>query len=140
MPSCNATAVVGERVAFWSALADDQSRARTVELPDQPVLVRASADDLAAAVDALVENVIAHTPEGVPFAVRLWEDGDVRLEVSDEGPGLPPDALVRGRSDRGSSGLGLDIARRCAEAGGGSMTMTAGPTGGAIITLHLARP
>lgn len=140
MPACDATAVVGERVTFWSALADDQARARTVELPDHPVLVRASADDLAAAVDALVENVIAHTPEGVPFAVRLWQDGVAHLEVSDEGPGLPPDATVRGRSDRGSSGLGLDIARRCAEAAGGSMTMSAGPSGGAIITLHLGKP
>ena len=140
MPACDATAVVGERVAFWSALADDQGRARTVELPDHPVMVRASADDLAAAVDALVENVIAHTPEGVAFGVRLWEDGGAHLEVSDDGPGLPSDAWERGRSDRGSSGLGLDIARRCAEAGGGSMAMSAGPSGGAVITLHLARP
>jgi signal transduction histidine kinase len=140
MPSCDATAVVAERVAFWSALAEDQGRAQTVELPDSALLVRASADDLAAAVDALVENVVAHTPEGVPFAVRLWEDTGAHLEISDDGPGLPPFALVRGRSDRGSSGLGLDIARRCAEAGGGSMTMTSGPSGGAVITLHLGRP
>ena len=32
---------------------------------------------------------------------------------------------MRGRSDRGSSGLGLDIARRVAEAGGGAMTVGA---------------
>ena len=141
MPSCDATAVVADRVTFWSALADDQGREREVQLPDHAVLVRASADDLAAAVDALLENVIAHTPDGVRFAVRLTEDDDgVHLEISDDGPGLPPDAPVRGRSDRGSSGLGLDIARRCAEVGGGSMTMGAGPSGGAVITLHLARP
>jgi signal transduction histidine kinase len=141
MPSCDATTVVRDRITFWSALAEDQGRARTVELPDSELLVRASADDLAAALDALLENVIAHTPEGVPFAVRLRAEEDrAHLEVADEGPGLSPDALVRGRSDRGSSGLGLDIARRCAEASGGSMTITSGPTGGAVITLHLARP
>jgi signal transduction histidine kinase len=141
LPSCDATEVIRERVRFWSALAEDQGRARAVALPESPLLVRASADDLAAAIDALLENVIAHTPEGVPFAVRLWDEADgVHLEVSDEGPGLPEDAFVRGRSDRGSSGLGLDIARRCAEAGGGSMTLATGSSGGAVITLRLARP
>jgi signal transduction histidine kinase len=138
MPASDATAVVGERVAFWSALADEQERATEVELPQSPLPVRASAEDLAAAIDALLENVIAHTPEGTAFSVRLdaADDGAV-LEVADAGPGLPGDALVRGRSDRGSTGLGLDIARRCAEGSGGSMTLGRSTTGGALITLHL---
>jgi signal transduction histidine kinase len=141
MPSCDATGVVRDRIRFWSALAEDQGRSWSAQLPDSPLPVRASADDLAAAIDALLENVIAHTPEGVPFAVRLWEQPDgVYLEVSDEGPGMPADALVRGRSDRGSTGLGLDIARRSAESGGGSMEIVAGPAGGTVITLHLHRP
>jgi signal transduction histidine kinase len=141
MPSCDATAVVGERVAFWSALTEDQQRPGTVALPNEPVLVRASREDLAAAVDALIENVVAHTPEGTAFAVRLAEvSGGARLEVSDDGPGLPADAPVRGRSDRGSSGLGLDIARRCAEGSGGSMSLGAAPSGGALITLELCAP
>ncbi|MDT4913777.1 MAG: hypothetical protein QOC66_2905 [Pseudonocardiales bacterium] len=141
MPSCDATAVVGDRVAFWSALAEDQERDGTISLPAGPLPVRAGAEDLAAAVDALMENVVAHTPEGTPFTVRLTatEDG-ARLEVADDGPGLPEDAPVRGRSDRGSSGLGLDIARRVAEAGGGSMTLGATPSGGALITLDLPAP
>ena len=140
MPSCDATAVVGERVAFWSALAEDQQRSSSTALPSGPVVVRAAAEDLAAAVDALLENVVAHTPEGTSFAVRLTgTDAGARLEVSDDGPGLPPDEPVRGRSDRGSSGLGLDIARRCAEGTGGSMTLGRSPSGGALITLDLRR-
>ena len=140
VPATDATAVVGERVGFWSALADDQDRERDVSLPDHPVLVRASADDLAAAVDALLENVIAHTPEGTPFSVRLSErDGGARLEVADAGPGLPDGAGVRGRSDR-SSGLGLDIARRSAEASGGGMRISRSKAGGASICLDLGGP
>jgi signal transduction histidine kinase len=141
MPSCDATAVVGERVAFWSALTEDQRRAATVALPHGPVFVRAAAEDLAAAVDALIENVVAHTPEGTAFAVRLAAvPGGARLAVSDDGPGLPADSPVRGRSDRGSSGLGLDIARRCAEGSGGSMRLAAAPSGGALIVLDLGAP
>ena len=138
MPSCDATAIVGGRVAFWSALADDQDRTTTVQLPAGPLLVRASAEDVAVAVDALVENVIAHTPEGTAFTVRLTATATgASLEIADEGPGLPPDAVVRGRSDRGSSGLGLDIARRCAEAAGGTLTLGSTPSGGALVTLTM---
>jgi signal transduction histidine kinase len=141
MPACDATEVVGGRVAFWSALAEDQERTSTVVLPDQPLPVRSAAADLAAAVDALLENVFAHTPEGAAFGVRLAATADgARLEVSDDGPGLPGGTPVRGRSDRGSSGLGLDIARRCAEASGGSMTLGSAPSGGALVTLELRGP
>jgi signal transduction histidine kinase len=140
MPLSDATAVVGERVAFWSALAEDQDRTSSLELPGEPLPVRAGAGDLAAAVDALLENVIAHTPEGTPFGVRLTAvSPGARLEVFDDGPGLPDDEPVRGRSDR-SSGLGLDIARRCAEASGGSMRLGSSPSGGALITLSFASP
>jgi signal transduction histidine kinase len=141
IPSCDATSVVAERVEFWSALAEDQERASSVSLPGVELRVRAGEEDLAAAVDALVENVIAHTPEGTAFAVTLAPTGaGARLTISDDGPGLPPDAAERGRSDRGSSGLGLDIARRCAEASGGRMELGASPSGGASVTLELGPP
>jgi len=152
LPSADATAVVADRVAFWSALADDQERSRSISLPDSPLPVRASAEDLAVAVDALLENVIAHTPEGTAFAVSLspgsdsasgpgpGSGGGATLVVTDDGPGLPDGAGVRGRSDRGSSGLGLDIARQCAEASGGSMRVGRSTSGGASVTLYLRAP
>ncbi len=138
LPSCDATAVVGERIRFWSALAEDQDRTATVTLPTGPLVVSAGDEDLGAAVDALLENVIAHTPEGTAFSVALRaHPAGAVLEIADEGPGLPFEAPVRGRSDRGSSGLGLDIARRCAESSGGSMTLGTAPAGGALVTLVL---
>jgi signal transduction histidine kinase len=141
LPSCDATAVVDERVRFWSALTDEQGRTSSVALPTEPLPVRASAEDLAAAVDALLENVIAHTPEGTAFAVRLAPaEGGAVLKISDAGPGIPEAAGVRGRSDRGSTGLGLDIARRCAEATGGAMTISRSAAGGARVTLELRAP
>jgi signal transduction histidine kinase len=141
MPSCDATAVIGERVEFWSALTEDQGRASDVTLPAGPLPVRAAAEDLAATVDALLENVVAHTPEGTAFAVLLTStDTGARLEITDDGPGIPEAAEIRGRSDRGSTGLGLDIARRCAEASGGTMTIGRAPSGGARVTLDLRAP
>ena len=40
LPSADATAVVRDRVAFWSALTDEQERACTLTLPDGPLIVR----------------------------------------------------------------------------------------------------
>jgi signal transduction histidine kinase len=133
--------VVGERIRFWSALAEDQARAATVDVPAEPLPVRTAAEDLGAAVDALLENVIAHTPEGTAFAVHLGRTASgVRLIVTDDGPGIADESVVRGRSDRNSTGLGLDIARACAEASGGSMRIGRSPSGGALVTLDLGAP
>jgi signal transduction histidine kinase len=136
---CDAAQVVAERVAFWAPLAEDQDRHTTLDLHPGPLPVPVGADDLAACVDALLGNVFAHTAEGTDLAVRLIPG--VTLEISDTGPGFPAEQLQRGRSGAGSTGLGLDIARRTAEAAGGTFTIGHGTGGdgrrGAKVTLTL---
>lgn len=127
-PACDAAATVRERVGFWRPLAEDQGRSLELTVPDRPAYVRLVQDDLASALDALIENAVAHTDEGVALAVRVrpadGEDAaDWLVEVLDQGPGIPPEALERGRSDRGSTGLGLDIARAAAVAAGGRLEL-----------------
>ena len=140
---CDATEVVAERVRFWTVLADDQDRRLTARLPPGPLHVALGRDDLAAAVDALIENVFAHTPEGTAFTIRLdaVPAGGARLTVADEGPGFDsPRSLERGASGSGSSGLGLDIVRRAAEDSGGTMSVGRSPEGGAMVELDLGDP
>ncbi|MEU1395204.1 HAMP domain-containing sensor histidine kinase [Micromonospora zamorensis] len=137
----DAAAIVADRVAFWSVLAEDTGRAVTLDLAPGPLPVGVAADDLAAAVDALLGNVFAHTPDGTSFAVRLAPDaGEVVLSVADEGPGMPAGAVRRGASAAGSTGLGLDIARRAAQAAGGRLELRTGPRGGAQVLLRLGPP
>lgn len=135
----DAAAVVRDRVAFWSVLAEDTGRAVTLDLADGPLPVGVSAEDLAAAVDALLGNVFAHTPDGTAFAVRLSPapGGGAELTISDSGPGVPAGLVRRGASTAGSTGLGLDIARRAAQASGGRLDLSTGAGGGAVVTLHL---
>jgi signal transduction histidine kinase len=140
---CDARAVVAERVAFWTPLAEDQGRAVTLHLPDAPSPVRSGCADLEAALDALLGNVVAHTPEGTGVTVTLGPDdgGGALLVVSDEGPGFPDESvLARGRSGAGSTGLGLDIARRTAAASGGDLRVGAAPGGGARVWMRLGPP
>jgi signal transduction histidine kinase len=131
---CDATAVVGERVRFWSVLAEEEQRAVGVQLDAGPLPVRLAAGDLGAAVDALLGNVFAHTPEGTALtvSVRRRPRGGAVVTVTDAGPGMPGAAVERGRSGGGSTGLGLDIARRTAEASGGNLRIESSRSGTAV--------
>jgi len=140
IPHCDAGAVVRERVEFWTPLVEDQGRQIGLDIAGGDVAARCGAGDLGAALDALLENVIAHTPEGTDVAVSLRPaDGRLAIEVRDRGPGIPQGAIGRGRSDRGSSGLGLDIARSCAEASGGRLEIEQ-RDGWSVVRMLLGRP
>lgn len=142
LPRCDAGQVLRDQVDFWRPLIEDQDRTIDLDLPDAAVPVRCAADDLKAAVDALLENCLAHTEEGVVIAVALSDTGPstpARLEVRDRGPGIPEGAVRRGRSDRGSTGLGLDIARSCAEASGGALEVDRAD-GWTVVRMLLGRP
>jgi signal transduction histidine kinase len=137
---CDAAEVVGDRVRFWAILAEDQDRRLTAPVAAGPLPVALGREELAACVDALLGNVFAHTPEGTAFVVGLEPRpaGGARLTVADDGPGFAtPDPLERGVSGAGSSGLGLDIAKRAAEAAGGSLSIGRSESGGALIVLEL---
>jgi signal transduction histidine kinase len=118
--------VTRERYAYWAPLIEDQGRATSLTITSEPgVLARCAAEDLASALDALIENAVAHTADGtaVRVGVTSLPGGWTQVDVGDQGGGVPLHALQRGRSDRGSSGLGLDIARSCAESTGGSLVL-----------------
>jgi two-component system, OmpR family, sensor kinase len=99
------------------------------------------------AVDNLLMNVLVHTPADTAGAISAYETGgQVVIEVSDDGPGVPPDQLphiferfYRGgaRSRRPGSGLGLAIAAEIASAHGGTAYAAPGSSKGLRITLAL---
>jgi signal transduction histidine kinase len=138
---CDAASVVRERMGFWSAVADDQSRPYWVLGSERRAPVGIPRSELGAALDALLGNVFRYTPQGTAFEVAVSRrDGYVAVRVDDAGPGIdnPHRAVRRGTSDRGSTGLGLDIVRRAAEAGHGTVNIARASLGGTSIVMLLA--
>jgi two-component system OmpR family sensor kinase len=119
---------------------------------DGPCTVLGDPDQLRQLLGNLTRNAVIHTPPGTPIELELAAtDADVRLEVRDHGPGLPPGAEDRlferfWRSEggrhrgRGGAGLGLAISRAIATAHHGEVHADNAPDGGArfVVTLPAA--
>jgi signal transduction histidine kinase len=138
--ACDAAEVLADRFGFWSALAEDQGRPWQLIGADLPAPVPVPRSDLAAAADSLIGNIFRHTAEGTGYAVTLHRgEGAVLILVADAGPGIadPDAALRRGSSGAGSTGLGLDIARRVAESTGGGLKIGTSALGGTQVQLRL---
>jgi two-component system OmpR family sensor kinase len=99
------------------------------------------------AIDNVLANVAAHTPEGTTAIVAAAEcDGCVVVEVSDDGPGVPPGQLPRifdrfyragVTSRRPGSGLGLAIVAAVATAHDGNVAAALNQPHGLGITFTL---
>ncbi|MCN0178788.1 ATP-binding protein [Salinispora arenicola] len=141
--SCDVSEVVRERMVFWSALAGDQNRPHQVIGAQLRIPAPVPRAELAAALDAVIGNVFRYTSQGTGFEVAVSRrDGYVAIRIDDAGPGVadPDRALRRGTSDRGSTGLGLDIAKRVALQANGSVSIDRARLGGASVVMLLADP
>ncbi len=145
---CDALEVIRRRVSFWRPLAEDQGRQLTLRCPTTPARVALSEEDVRELVDTLMDNVFTHTPEESPVEVSVEVESAASAEprmvltVADGGPGAAGQALRRGASGSGSSGLGLDIVRRTAEAAGGGVELRSSQLGGlaVVVSLTLSPP
>jgi signal transduction histidine kinase len=89
---------------------------------------------------------VKYAGRGATVEVAASSDGGrARLEIRDDGPGLPAEHLRQatqrfwrapGSSARGS-GLGLPIAERLVTARGGSLHVTSPPGAGLVVSIEL---
>lgn len=131
--------IVSERVRYWGFLADDQARRWTLDVEPGKFQVAGNPADLEAMVDAVIENVFAHTPPGTSYRIRLVRTStDAELTVGDDGPGITDVTLLeRGTSGGSSTGLGADIVSKTAQAAGGSSQWKSGSDRGTTVRIVL---
>ncbi len=118
--------------------------------PATALHVRAAPERLAQVFDNLVDNAVSFSPaDGLVTIILDRQDARCRVEVWDEGPGIPEAHLTRiferffsyrpqktDRRDR-HTGLGLSIARAIIESYGGTIEATNRPNGGARFDVQL---
>lgn len=122
-----------------------------LELPDEPVTVRADPERLHQVLVNLLANARTHTPPGTTVTARVRAGGPpsrpVLLEVEDDGPGIPEEfqrsvfeRFARGDASRsrqaGGTGLGLAIAHAVVTAHGGTVGVRSVP-GRTVFTVAL---
>ena len=100
----------------------------------------------------LLDNAAKYAPSGTTVRIEGWQEGGtVKLQVIDEGSGIPPEEIDRifdkfhraqkGDQVRAGTGLGLAIARGFVEAMGGSITAAnRSDRSGAVFTITLPVP
>jgi signal transduction histidine kinase len=105
--------------------------------PSAPVL--GDPDRLQQVLANLLSNAAPFSPRGGMVEVELvCEDGRVRISVSDQGPGIPPEFRCRvferfaqaeasAGGQKGGTGLGLSISKAIAERHGGRMWFESEP-------------
>ena len=110
--------------------------------------IRGDGERLRQVLTNLIDNAIKYSPAGAEVEVRAYqEDGLVRIDVRDSGPGIAKDdqklifekfgRVTGSGATRPGTGLGLFIARSIAEAHGGALDVDSAPDQGSTFTLEL---
>jgi signal transduction histidine kinase len=149
---CDPAAVMRE-VARLTTVGDGGERLTVRVEGDEPVIAAISPDTLKQVLLNLVLNAReALSAREVPGIVRLRmsaADSHVRIEVSDDGPGIPPelrervfDPFFTTKGTIHGVGLGLFVAEGLVRAAGGRVTLGTSELGGASFSIELpqARP
>ncbi|MFF0988874.1 sensor histidine kinase [Kocuria nitroreducens] len=133
---------LGELVleALTDASAAGPDHDWSLDVPEEPVPVRADVAQLHQVLANLLSNARKHTPSGtaVTAAVRATPDGWAEASVLDAGPGIPREFQSRlferfsrldtsRQSREGSTGLGLSIVRSVVQAHGGTVDVESRP-------------
>jgi hypothetical protein len=153
LPDLSATVdlqqVVAAAVTTHQGVADRHGVRLHAVLP-MACPVPGEATALRRAVDNVLSNALDHTPAGGAVAVTLGPGvaGQVCLQISDTGPGFPPEFLPHAfdrfrraqtaRTSSASTGLGLAIVAAVVRGHGGTVQATnADPGPGATVRIML---
>ena len=140
--------IVADRVAAWTALADDAGVALEARL-EGSLTALATPGRLEQVLDNLLANALDASPQGGTIILDARRaNGTVEVHVMDEGPGmsredrkLALDRFWRGEEERDGFGLGLAIVDRLVTTDGGRVELRESPRGGldVVVLLGVAR-
>ncbi len=128
---------------------DPRRHSLHIDVPEHPVWVLGEGQPLLLALSELLENAVKFSPRGGAIRVSLQaQDHEACLQVSDEGIGIPSEALPRvfepfyqvdGGTTRkfGGMGIGLTAVQRIVEAHRGRIEIQSEAGRGTCVTIWL---
>ena len=141
------TDLLRQTAEIYASQAEQAELNFSLQVPDEPVYIRAHLPQMQVALDNLFDNACKFTPPGGSVMIQLQQSGaQVQLSVTDTGVGIPPDDLPhlfnrfhrsRNVTDYPGSGLGLAIVKAIIEQQGGQV-MVENTMPGTRFTLHWA--
>jgi len=147
MSEVDLAALAGRASEEFRTLAEDKKIRLVVTGGPAPIRIRGDEARLRGLLYVLLDNAVKFTPAGGKVGVDIGPDGpEVRLAVSDTGPGIAPDELPgifdrfrrAGRPAEGDGfGLGLSIAKAVAESHGGRIEVLSRVGAGSTFTVIL---
>jgi two-component system, NtrC family, sensor kinase len=137
--------VVRETLPFFQGAAGRRGIETVLDLEERLPPVRFSRLDLQHIVLNLVNNALEAMGEQgsrVVISTRWVGDGEARLVVGDDGPGIPPDLLDKVQepffsTKHGGVGLGLAICRSLAWQNGGGLEIASAAGEGTSVEVEL---
>ncbi|HEY8739118.1 MAG TPA: response regulator [Candidatus Dormibacteraeota bacterium] len=137
-------------VANLGQLAEDKGLYLVTDFPDQSLEVAADPMRANQVMTNLLGNAIKFTETGGVTVRGTLQPREVRIEVSDTGVGIAPEAVGviwdefrqghTGALSHSGTGLGLAISRRLVNMQGGSIGVESKPDGGSCFWFTLPRP
>ena len=147
--SVNLTALLRNVAEKFTPQARAASVAIRVEAPEGLVLT-GDGDRLSQVFTNLVDNALKYTPASGTISLQAGPTPlGVRVDVSDTGAGIPPEALAhifdrfyqadpsRQGGQKHGAGLGLTIANEIVQAHGGTISVRSAPGRGSIFSVQL---
>ncbi len=126
-----------------------EGHALVCDVPDEVILVLGDEARLAAMIEELLRNAIAHSPRGGPVTLAIGlAEGWVELAVIDQGHGIATEALPRiferfyraphaPAASGGGLGVNLWLAREVARRHGGELLVASAVGAGSTFTVRL---
>lgn len=135
-------------LAPWRQSAQEKGLEWETHIPSDLPAIQADPDRLAQALENLLSNAIRYTPVGGKIVIEaIHEDGRVKFQVADTGPGISAEEesriftpFFRGKAARrfdDGMGLGLSIARDLVTAHGGRLSLESTPGKGSCFTIDV---
>ena len=141
------TNLLRQTAEIYASQAEQAELNFSLQVPDEPVYIRAHLPQMQVALDNLFDNACKFTPAGGKVTIQLQQAGaQVQLSITDTGIGIPPADLPhlfnrfhrsRNAANYPGSGLGLAIVKAIIEQQGGQI-MVEHRAAGTRFTLHWA--